>query len=139
MSDAAVIGRHEGAVAPNLRRILGLDAATCFLMGALLVAATSPLSTVLGLPQDLLFWAGVLLFPCAALMGGAAMMRRPLPLLVWIVILGNAAWVMASVAVAMVFEPPWIGVVFVIVQATVVLLLLILERRAQVESSLQRE
>jgi len=136
MSEAIAL-RSEPGSTPDLRRVLGLDAATCLLMGLLLVSAESPLSAALGLPRGLVFWAGAALFPCAAVMAGAATMRSPPPLLVWLVILGNAAWVAASVAVTMVFDPTWIGVAFVIGQACVVFFLLILERRGQAASSVQ--
>lgn len=116
--------------AASLRFVLGLDAATCVAMGLLLVAAAAVLSPWLGLPEPLLYWAGVLLFPCAALMAAAAAMRPPPPRLVGLVIAGNAAWVLASVAVALWwFEPTPLGVAFVLLQAAAVLLLMALEWR----------
>jgi len=130
MSKVVALGSRP-ASAPGLRRVLEFDAATCLLMGLLLLSTASPLSALLGLPHSLVFWAGAALFPCAALMAGAAAMHRPPPALVWLVILGNAAWVAASVVVTIVFEPTRTGVLFVIGQAAAVLLLLVLEQRAQ--------
>lgn len=130
MIETAVMGRRERAGAPSLRAVLVLDAATCLLMGVLLVAAAGPLAALLGLPQALLFWAGIVLFPSAALMAATAVTRRPLPGLVWLVIVGNAAWVLASLGVLMVFEPNALGIAFVLVQAVVVLVLLVLEKRS---------
>jgi hypothetical protein len=127
MMDTAVMGRRERADAPNLRRVLALDAATCVGMGLLLLAATAPLATLLALPSALLFWAGLLLFPSAALMAAAA--ARPLPALVWTVIIGNAAWVLASLGVLGVLAPNAFGIAFVLGQAAVVLVLMVLERR----------
>ncbi|HSW23046.1 MAG TPA: hypothetical protein VLJ62_09780 [Burkholderiaceae bacterium] len=124
--ESAVMGGGSAAATPNLRRVLGLDAATCLVMGMLLVAGAAPLASLLALPQTLLFWAGIVLFPCAALMAGAA--ARPRPLLVWLVVLGNAAWVIGSLG-ALTLRPNPLGIVFVLVQAAVVVGLLVLERR----------
>jgi hypothetical protein len=130
MMESAVIERRERGGAPSLRWVLGLDAATCAVMGALLVAAAAPLAGLFGLPQMLLFWAGVVLFPCAVLMAASAALRPPPPAMVWLVILGNAAWVIASLGVLIVFAPNGLGSAFVTVQALAVVVLLVLERRA---------
>jgi hypothetical protein len=45
----------------------------------------------------------------------------------WVVILGNAGWVVGSVVVLVVFSPTAIGYVFVVVQAVAVALLAELE------------
>ena len=108
-----------------LRNTLLVDAATCVATGALLALGAAPLSGLLGLPADLLRYAGVSLFPIAAFMVWAAL-RRQAPA-VWIVILGNAAWVLASVVVLFGFSPTVLGYVFVIVQAVAVALLAELE------------
>jgi hypothetical protein len=113
---------------PRLKPLLLVDALTCVLMGALLVLAAAPMATLLGLPQDLLFYAGLVLFPCAALMAQAA--RSLHRLLVWMVILGNFAWVVASGAIVFVLEPTTLGVAFTLIQAAAVALLGILEWRA---------
>jgi len=108
-----------------LRNTLLLDAATCVATGALLSLASGPLSTLLGLPAALLFYAGLSLFPIAAFMLWTSL-ARPAPA-VWIVILGNAGWVLASVVVLFGFSPTVLGYVFVIVQAAAVALLAELE------------
>jgi hypothetical protein len=136
MSQAIALG-SKPASAPRLRRVLAFDAATCLLMGMVLLSAAAPLSALLGLPESLVFWAGAALLPCAGLMAVAAALRPPPPLLVWVVILGNAAWIAASVVVTLVFEPTWIGVMFVVGQAAAVLLLLVLEQRARASSSVR--
>jgi len=119
-----------GAGAPGLRAVLGLDAVTCLVMGALLVAAAAPLSAALALPQPLLLGAGIVLFPCAALMAGTAALRPPPAAGVWLVIAGNAAWVAASLGALMLLAPNGLGTAFVLVQAAAVLGLLVLEHRA---------
>ena len=82
-----------------LRRVLGLDALTCLAMGALLSVASQPLAPILGLPAELLFWAGILLLPTAAFMGFLATRQAPPALLVWVVILGNLGWAIESFVV----------------------------------------
>jgi hypothetical protein len=112
----------------TLRQLLGADAATCFAFGLLLVAGAGPLAPLLGLPETLLFYAGVVLFPCAALMVVAARsLARPL---VWLVVAGNAGWVVASVALLGFFDVTALGAAFVLVQAAAVAALTALEWRA---------
>jgi hypothetical protein len=113
----------------TLKQILNFDAATCIAFGLLLMIGAAPLSGFLGLSQSLLFYAGVVLFPSAALMLIAA--RKLSAPLVGVVIAGNAAWVVASVIVAFALEPTGLGVAFVLAQAAAVLVLLILEWRAR--------
>jgi hypothetical protein len=113
----------------TLKQILNFDAATCIAFGLLLMIGAAPLSGFLGLPQSLLFYAGVVLFPSAALMLIAA--RKLSAPLVGVVIAGNAAWVVASVIVAFALEPTGFGVTFVLAQAAAVLVLLILEWKAR--------
>jgi hypothetical protein len=113
----------------TLRQVLNFDAATCIAFGLLLVIGTAPLSGLLGLPQALLFYSGLVLFPSAALMLIAA--RKLSAPLVGVVIAGNAAWVVASVIVAFALEPTGLGVAFVLAQAAAVLVLLVLEWKAR--------
>jgi hypothetical protein len=115
---------------PTLRQVLALDAATGVAMGVLLVAAAAPLAGLLGLPPALLYWAGIVLFPCAALMLLAAASRPPPPALVWLIILGNAAWVIASIGVLVMLQPNALGITFVLLQAAVVAVMTVLEKRA---------
>jgi hypothetical protein len=110
-----------------LRRVLWVDAATCLAMGALLVIAATPLSFFLGLPELLLSYAGVALFPVALFMGWVALREELSVGGVWVVILGNAGWVVGSVAVLLVLSPTAIGYAFVLVQAVAVALLAELE------------
>lgn len=112
----------------TLKQLLAFDALTCLVFGLLLVVATVPLAGLLGLPADLLFYAGVVLFPCAALMWLAA--RTLNRLMVWTVIVGNFAWAAASALVAFALEPTTLGLVFVLGQGIFVAGLGVLESRA---------
>jgi hypothetical protein len=116
-----------------VRKILLLDALTCAVMGLLLVSVADILSGLLGLPKGFIFWAGLILFPCAALMWFTSRFgtkpNPPGPLL-WIVILGNVAWLIASVlTVTTWFNPTGFGLAFVAFQAVVVVVLAALEYR----------
>ena len=110
-----------------LRRTLFADAATCAATGALLVAAAGPLSGLLGLPAELLRYAGFALFPCAALMIFAALRQPPSRALGWIVFLGNVAWIAGSVLVLFITSPSALGYAFVVAQAVAVAVLAELE------------
>jgi hypothetical protein len=112
----------------TLRQLLGADAATCFVFGLLLVVGAAPLAGLLGLPETLLLYAGVALFPCAGLMVLAARtLAKPL---VGLVIAGNVAWIAGSVAVALRFEVTGLGIAFITAQAAAVAALVVLEWRA---------
>ncbi|MBC8024546.1 MAG: hypothetical protein H7Y89_01015 [Steroidobacteraceae bacterium] len=113
----------------TLKQLLVVDALTCFVFGLLLVAAAAPLAALLGLPQSLLFFAGVALVPCAGLMALAA--KTLAKALVAIVIAGNTAWVIGSVAVVLMFEVTTLGLGFIVAQAAAVLTLAVLEWRAR--------
>ena len=116
------------AIPTLLSRVLRFDALLCLLMGLLLLAAAPVLSPWLGLPVVLLQRAGGVLWPCAALMAWTARAVRPAAVLVWLIILGNLAWVLASVGVVRVwFDPTPLGAVVLLVQALAVLLLAELE------------
>jgi hypothetical protein len=110
-----------------LRRVLWVDATTCVAMGVLLVIAATPLSSLLGLPELLLSYAGVALFPVALFMGWVALWEELSVGGAWVVILGNAGWVVGSVVVLVVCSPTAIGHAFVLVQAVAVVLLAELE------------
>ena len=110
-----------------LRRVLTVDAATCVATGVLMILFATPLSTLLGLPAALLFYAGASLFPIAAFMAWLALRRDVSRWGAWVVILGNAGWVAGSVLVLVLFSPTAVGYAFVIAQAVVVAFLAELE------------
>jgi cytochrome bd-type quinol oxidase subunit 2 len=105
-----------------LKTVLMVDAATCLSFGILLSAGAELLGTWLGLPTAILFYAGVVLFPCAALMAIAGRQKAPSTGLVWLIILGNLGWAIASISILMLpsIVPSMFGYAFVIGQAVAV-------------------
>ena len=79
-----------------LTTVLRVDAASCAATGLLQLAAAPTLAAWFGLPQGLLTATGwFLLAVCAfALWASRAPIRRPA---VWILVAGNAAWVLGCV------------------------------------------
>ena len=119
------------ATKPNFpRTILLFDAATCAVMGAALALLSAPLARLTEIPPALLLYAGLSLLPIAAFIAIVAM--RPVPPLVWLVILGNMAWIAAS---AMLLVGGWIapnglGYAFIAAQAIAVAIITKLEHGA---------
>ena len=114
----------------QLRRVLGLDALTCAAAGALMTGAAQPLANWTGLAPVLLMGAGLSLFPVAALFGWMSRQARVPAGLVWLAVLGNAAWVAASLVVLTLGNPTAFGYAFVLAQAATVAVLAGLEARA---------
>jgi hypothetical protein len=114
---------------PTIRRVLFVDAATCVVMGAALFAAAGALASILALPETLLRYAGLSLFPIAAFIGWAATRSHSQPGAVWLVIAGNVLWVLASLALLLGewVSPNALGYAFVMAQAACVALLAALE------------
>jgi hypothetical protein len=112
-----------------LRNVLFVDAATCVATGVLMCFGASVVSGVTRLPEALLFGAGLSLFPIAAFIVLVAASRRPITAGVWVVILGNVGWVIASLwlLVAGGLAPNALGAAFVVVQAIAVAVLAELE------------
>jgi hypothetical protein len=65
-------------------------------MGLMLSLGAVPLSELFGLGERLLFGAGLLLLPLAAFIAWLASRPSPPSALVWLVIVGNAAWTAES-------------------------------------------
>ncbi|MGJ4906875.1 hypothetical protein [Bradyrhizobium sp. HKCCYLS2033] len=102
-----------------LRRALLADAAFSGVAGLALTFGASPLATLLQLPDALLLETGLLLIVYAGFVGWLGwrqMAPRPLILLV---IAGNAAWTVGSIALLFsgVVTPNVLGEIFVAVQA----------------------
>lgn len=79
---------------PNrfLKTVLRLDAATCFLMGVAMTAFSSSLASLFELPGELLMWAGLSLFPFAAMLLLAAGKERVSPALLGAIVVLNLGW-----------------------------------------------
>lgn len=110
-----------------LSQVLRLDALSCLAMGLPMAVFAEPLGGLLGLPALLLLACGLALFPCAALMWLAARSARPPAALVWLVILGNVAWVLGSIYLCFSLPLTGLGQVFVLGQALAVAVLAELE------------
>lgn len=107
-----------------LRFALTVDAVASGASAALLLFGASMLTGLLGLPEELMRVAGVILVPFVALVGYAAMQGKPAEGLVWSVILINVAWVAASALLLLgnFVEPTTLGIAFVAAQAVAVLI-----------------
>lgn len=114
----------------SIKQILLMDAVTCALMGAVLVAAASPLAAILGLPANLIWYAGLVLFPIALFMAVVSAPSRPPLAGVWLVVIGNWAWVAASIVLLYVCNPNALGIGFVLLQAIVVGAFAVAEQKA---------
>ncbi len=115
----------------SIRSLLIIDAAACGLMGALLMTASRPLQALTRIPAELLFYAGAILFPIAAFMAITAAFPQPPLAAIWTVILGNLAWIAASIILPFtLISPNAFGWVFLLGQAGVVAVLAKLERDA---------
>lgn len=110
-----------------LHLALRSDAASGLALGLPLVALADPLAAWLGLPASLLLACGLALFPFAALMLLAARSAHPPAALVWLILLGNAAWVLGSVYLWFTLPLTGLGQLFLVAQALVVVLLTELE------------
>ena len=105
-----------------LRTALRLDAVASGALGLACAAGSAVLDGLLGLPTSMLLGVGVFLVVSA---GGLVVLaaRRPVPRGgTWLVVLGNTAWVLMSVALAI---GAWdrltvLGVVVVLAQAAAV-------------------
>ena len=107
-----------------LRRALLADAGISGGTGALLAAGAGPLSGLLGLPPGLLFWAGIVLLPFAAILVYLGTRARVSRQAAWIVVGGNVFWALASLALLATgwVAPTMLGYAFTIFQALVVAL-----------------
>ncbi|MDT8759471.1 hypothetical protein MZO42_12265 [Sphingomonas psychrotolerans] len=101
-----------------LRPVMLFDAATCFAMGGLLVAAAGPIAGPTDLPVPLLREAGFFLFPFALFVLWAARQGGGWP--VQLVAGLNLVWVAASFSAIAWVQPNALGTAFVAVQALAV-------------------
>jgi hypothetical protein len=121
--EEVAMSRFDGS--SFVRRALLLDAVVSGGTGILMALGAEALQRVLGLPAGLLRYAGIALVPFAALLVHLAGRERVLASSVWAVIIGNAAWVAASILVLLLgwIEPNRLGYAFVMAQAAAVAVL----------------
>lgn len=106
----------------DLRAVLRLDAVASGTLGLAAAAGAGVLDTLLGLPAGLLTGVGVFLVVYAAglvALAGRPAIPRPAT---WVVVLGNSAWVLASLGLVV---GAWdrltvLGAVIVLAQAAAV-------------------
>ena len=105
-----------------LRTALLADAAISFACGLLLALGAGWLEPLLAVPVSLARWAGLALLPYAALLFALARSESVARSSVLAVIVGNALWALASVALVVggAIEPNALGTAFVVAQAVVV-------------------
>lgn len=114
-----------------LRRILLADAATCAVSAVLMSAAAGPLSSLLKIPQGVLFYAGLSLFPIAVFIAVVATRTELSAAAIWLVVLGNISWVLGSLWLMLggSINPNMLGQIYIAAQAFVVAALTWLEAK----------
>lgn len=115
-------GLATGPNARLARQMLLLDAVITGPLALLAIAAAGWLSPHLGLPEELLRGAGMVLVPFVVLLVITATRPRLSPRLLGLVIALNLVWVAASVALLFAgsVSPTQLGTVLVIAQAAAV-------------------
>jgi uncharacterized protein YjeT (DUF2065 family) len=104
-----------------LRRAFLLDTIASGMMALLLALGAGELAPLLDLPEQLLRETGLFLIAYTALVGWLATRQSMPKLLVMIVIAGNAAWTVASIALlfSSAVTPNGLGQIFIVAQALV--------------------
>jgi hypothetical protein len=105
-----------------LRRVLIADALTCVATGLLMLLGAGFLEPLLGLPATLLQNVGLALLPIAGFIAYVGTRPQLSRRLVWLVIAGNAIWVVDSIVLLMSgwVAPTALGQAFIVVQAVAV-------------------
>lgn len=121
-----------------LRYVLLADTATCLACGFLLTVGGNFLESLLGLPVNLMFYAGLSLFPFAAFLIYAATRQSISKTVIWAIVGVNLLWTIDSflLLISGYVAPTDFGYAFVIFQAVGVLMFADLEfiamRKAEV-------
>ena len=112
-----------------LRVVLLVDAATCVATGLLMTLGGDILSRLTAVPEPLLRYAGISLFPVAIFMALVGTRESIVPTGVRVTIIGNALWVAGSALLLFggMIAPNALGYVVISVQAAAVALLAELE------------
>lgn len=110
------------AVTPFLRNTLFADALVSGAAGILMMLGAPLLSPLLGLPGELLFWAGLVLVPFVAMLVVIARRATVSRLVMIDIIVINALWVAGSFALLFsgAVDPTMLGIAFVTAQAVTV-------------------
>jgi hypothetical protein len=130
---------HTISISKFLRATLLVDAATCAAMGLLMTLFTTRLGDFMALPEPLIFYAGLSLFPFSGLFLYVATRGKTAAFLVWVIVLGNGLWTLGSILILLSgwVTPNIFGLCFVLFQAAVVAVLAGLEfiglKRAEAE------
>ena len=114
---------------PFLRNLLLLDATTSFGAAVVMAAGASFLAPLLALPSGLLFWAGVALFPFAAMLVLLARRSEVSRIAMIDIAAINVLWVAASFGIMLggLVQPNLLGALFITAQALAVALFAILQ------------
>ncbi|ODT08253.1 MAG: hypothetical protein ABS58_03160 [Mesorhizobium sp. SCN 65-20] len=109
-------------VTPFLRNTLFADALVSGAAGILMMLGAPLLSPILGLPGELLFWAGLVLVPFVAMLVVIARRATVSRLVMIDIIVINALWVAGSFALLFsgAVDPTMLGLAFVAAQAVTV-------------------
>lgn len=112
-----------------LRTVLRIDAATCIATGLLMSVGSGMLAGLTQIPSGLLMSAGFSLFPVAAFIAFVASRSPVWPLGVWLVVVGNIGWVLASLWLLTggAIKANAFGSAFVLIQAAAVAVFAYLE------------
>lgn len=105
-----------------LKKVLIADAVITGAAAVMMAAGSGLLAGLLGLPSELLLWAGIALVPFVAVLAFIIRVgRAPAGVIVAIIAI-NIAWVIASLIVAFgpAFAPTLLGKIFVVAQAATV-------------------
>jgi glucose uptake protein GlcU len=109
-------------LSPFLRRALLADAFISAATGLLMLIGANVLASLLGLPEALLRYAGLVLLPYGALVAYIATREQLRRWAVWAVIIANAIWAVDSIILLLSgwLTPNALGYAFIIFQALVV-------------------
>ena len=115
-----------------LQLVLRFDALTCAVMGVLLVGASGWIAGLTDLPGNLLYWAGLVLFPVAVFMAVFSFSGQVPGWASALVVIGNLLWAVISLLFPLtgLVSPNLLGWAFLLVQAIAVLVFTWLEWKA---------
>jgi hypothetical protein len=113
---------HSFQPAPLLRYALIGDALASGATGLLLAGGAGLLTGLLGLPEQLMRYAGLFLLPYAAVVAYVGTRATVSRAAVWTIITANAIWVVESIVILVGgwVSPTPLGVAFVAAQALIV-------------------